>query len=324
MDRFYTKDNTLKTIYEIIMKNNFMDGVDLLVDFSAGDNRFCKMFDIQTESYDILPFSKEILQRDWFAIDALVNKYKKLAVGLNPPFGYMGKIAKQFVEHAVNFEPEFLFLIVPRSFSFRIGYSVVLEENLDENAFFDPQTGKDFCFPTKFLVLKKYNEEKYVKAEKVSKPETPRNFSIRVAGPINPKTQMLIRRAGVYANDQFYCMDGKRVLFMDRGEWRERDWIQNNHSVQEGGDATKYHSSSNPKRKKQINKNSITGWSWYKVDFDHHLSMDELQKLAEFIKRNPPKSIIERSKDISVLAKSSPPNINTTHLYPVFDLFFNK
>lgn len=318
MDRYYTSDSALRLIKSIIDENDLFEGIDLLVDFSAGDDRFCRMFDMTTESYDISPRSHSVNKANWFEVDALCCKYESLAIGLNPPFGYKGQTARKFVEHAAQFSPDIIVLIVPRSFKFADGYSSFLEVNLEEDAFFDPDTGNTFCFPTKFMALRK--GEKKPKSQKSRKKE--REFKIRVSGQINEKTQMLIRRAGVYANEQFYCIVDDLVYFMDRGRWFPGvDWKDNNHSVQEGGDVTKIHGSSNPKRTGSTGC-SKTGWNWYKIDFDEKQHMKELKRLAQFIYDNPSKAKSERSKDISILSKSSPPNINTAYLYPLMDSFF--
>src|SRR5207244_140246 len=116
------------------------------------------------------------------------------------------------------------------------------------------------------------------------------------------------------------------------GKWTETDWIKNNHSVQEGGDVSLVHSSSNPKHDKKAksegkSSESKTGWNWYNIDFDEKQTMDTLKALSEFLYKNPPESKRECSKDINILAKSeglsqsSPPNINTKYLYPAIDNF---
>lgn len=36
-------------------------------------------------------------------------------IGLNPPYGLRGELARQFIEHALRFQPRLLALIVPDS-----------------------------------------------------------------------------------------------------------------------------------------------------------------------------------------------------------------
>jgi hypothetical protein len=80
--------------------------------------------------------------------------------------------------------------------------------------------------------------------------------------------------------------------------------------------------SSNPKAdKNKINKNSKTGWNWYK-DFQQKKTMKSLHQLVEFIFENPSKQKTERTSDIKILAKSSPPNITKQYVIEIIDKFY--
>jgi hypothetical protein len=52
---------------------------------------------------------------NWFDVTSLP---KLCVIGLNPPFGAKGRLAKQFCDHAISFQPRLLVLIIPESSGF--------------------------------------------------------------------------------------------------------------------------------------------------------------------------------------------------------------
>ncbi len=127
-------------------------------------------------------------------------------------------------------------------------YEEIYSENLPEGSFYDPQTDETFYFSTKFVVYRK-GEVPTKKRDvdyKFIKKDT--RFTVRVNGKITEKTRLLVRRAGVNCNEQFYIIHEEGVDFWDRGKkYKNTDWEDNHHSVQEGGDPSDYHGSSNRK-----------------------------------------------------------------------------
>jgi len=86
-DSFFTKKSVLETIS--IWVKPFVKKNDLFIDFSCGKNEFIKLLRCKTKSYDIVPAPNSTLM-DWFRVIGLP---KGCIIGLNPPFGYQGKVS---------------------------------------------------------------------------------------------------------------------------------------------------------------------------------------------------------------------------------------
>lgn len=72
---------------------------------------------------------------------------------------YQGKTAKKFVQHAISFDPQYLFLILPNMKWTPSNYEIIYMEELPENAFYDSITGKNYkeiC--TTFKIFKKIDK----------------------------------------------------------------------------------------------------------------------------------------------------------------------
>lgn len=94
-----------------------------MVDFSAGDNLFIEMMRLEfpnkltmTKSYDLVPNSHEVVQKDWFDVDPrdiVSERPPHLIIGFNPPFGFRCAFAKDFLHHACKFKPDVIISVVP-------------------------------------------------------------------------------------------------------------------------------------------------------------------------------------------------------------------
>ncbi|BBN00574.1 hypothetical protein MPTK1_2g00350 [Marchantia polymorpha subsp. ruderalis] len=121
--RHFTNPEKLKEIIERI--HWYIDDGDMVVDFCCGANDFSillkekldsvgkkceyKNFDIHSTKN---PFN--FTKLDWFQNRGVgFAEGKKLVMGLNPPFGSKAALATKFVEHAMQFRPKLLVLIVP-------------------------------------------------------------------------------------------------------------------------------------------------------------------------------------------------------------------
>jgi len=102
-DKFYT--NT-KVIDNLINKINF-NKYDLIVEPSAGDGAFSNKIKLKTNnellSFDIKPENKDIIEQDWFNYK-INQKYNKVLVIGNPPFGINNKLSLNFIKHALSFD----------------------------------------------------------------------------------------------------------------------------------------------------------------------------------------------------------------------------
>lgn len=331
-EKYYTTKSILQHIISLIEEYQWFDQCDLFVDFSSGNGAFAKLIreklNIATEEYDIDPSDDNdlIIKQDWFTVLQIKNA-KKIAIGLNPPFGYKCGLANQFVDHALSFSPFILILIVPHPFNLSTNlYEEIYTENLPETSFYDPETDEPFYFSTKLVVYRKQETPTIKKHDINSKAKKDARFTVRVNGKITGDIQLLVRRAGVNCNEQFYMIHKNGIDFWDRGKkYKNTDWKYNNHSVEEGGNPDDYHGSSN--RKMNVNKPSKsvgkTGWSWYKIGFTSPLSKKQLISLVKFIYNNQAESKLRLSKDIRILSKSSPPSINTKYLIPIISKWFD-
>ena len=208
-------------------------------DFSAGDGALGRLIkthgdpvlqDAQYEAIDKKPLHPSVRAQDFFELrmdDGKIN----CIVGFNPPYGRMGKLAKRFVNRAMNYDPCMIILLLPvRPWKFK-GYRILYREILPPYSFFDPNK-KDELFDTaaEYFILER------TKGPKEMIEET--SFPIRAfdTGPINPTIhQLIIRKVGHYAGVQCYCIvpegDSYRIsyvneegqVFRDPSPWNPED-----------------------------------------------------------------------------------------------------
>jgi hypothetical protein len=107
IDCYYTKLEILKYIAKKVKP--YINNDVTFVDFACGKNEFAPLLKCKYISFDIVPYPGVTVQ-DWLTVDNLPNR---LIIGLNPPFGYQGNLARQFILHALTFNPLYLFLILP-------------------------------------------------------------------------------------------------------------------------------------------------------------------------------------------------------------------
>jgi predicted RNA methylase len=153
LDKFYTITTIVdKCINTIGLKYDW-NLWDIIVEPSAGNGSFLsKIPSINKIGLDILPEHKDIIKQDFFHFIP-ENKYKKILVVGNPPFGRVSSLAIKFFNHASTFCDVIAF-IVPRTFR-RISVQNKLNENfhiiLDEEiplkpCSFTPQMSVKCCF----------------------------------------------------------------------------------------------------------------------------------------------------------------------------------
>lgn len=125
-DRYFTKSDILQQIARfcapLFTKNT------LYIDFACGNNEFAKwikdLTPAQVLSFDIVHMPEHdtrpdcpVVIQDWFTVHSLPKmprSYKRVIVGLNPPFGKASITARQFLEHTLSIVvPDYFLLIVP-------------------------------------------------------------------------------------------------------------------------------------------------------------------------------------------------------------------
>lgn len=231
MDCYFTKTELLRAIAKICNKY-LKSASSTFVDFSCGANEFVKYLNCKTISFDINPVP-DAIQADWLKVKKGVPPNSM--IGLNPPFGYKGTMAKKFIQHAIKFKPLFIVVIIPKTKWRPSGYKLISEKDLPSDSFYIPETGKNFSYPTTLYLYKKDDTiaVDQIKREQLMIPHT---ISIRCHVTNIDKTQMLyficIRRTGFYAGRQFYVGHNGSVTYINQGkQTHDTDWDDNSHSL---------------------------------------------------------------------------------------------
>jgi len=119
---------------------------DLIIEPSAGNGSF--IHDIKTLSnncifYDLEPENGEIIKQDFLELDysSLQQKYNKIHIIGNPPFGRQSSLAIKFIKKCCRFSESISF-ILPKSFKkdsmrryFSRHFHLIHEMDLPENSF---------------------------------------------------------------------------------------------------------------------------------------------------------------------------------------------
>ena len=156
---YYTRIHVLKEIADL---------VDTLVprsarryfDFSAGDGQFANLllersFTIAGQ-VDLFPRCCDVLQQDFLQTSPRDDVD---IIGLNPPFGKQGVLAKQFVRQAEVWQASYIVLILParlRGTFWIHEYDVLHSQPISRNAFFRPsRPNVSIHVPTTLWILQR-------------------------------------------------------------------------------------------------------------------------------------------------------------------------
>ena len=131
-EKYYTSKNAIQEIIHnlnILKKNNIIKDNIYYIDTSCGNNNFVKMayekkIIKDNSSYEIMPdktYYGEIIQKNWLNVNTnkknvLREKCNYLTmIGVNPPYGYGSKKAKEFIYKGFIEEHDFCVWLVPIS-----------------------------------------------------------------------------------------------------------------------------------------------------------------------------------------------------------------
>tara|TARA_R100001369_G_scaffold85496_1_gene119233 strand:+ start:118 stop:921 length:804 start_codon:yes stop_codon:yes gene_type:complete len=157
LDKFYTKkDAVLKCLSSIDFSL-----YDFVIEPSAGDGAFYNEINHDNKiGIDILPESPDIILKNWFDYE-IEEKYKKVLVIGNPPFGKRNYLSKKFLQHSCSFNNVYTIgFILPnvyfkhthqRYVSLEFRLKDVLK--LDDNAF--TINGESYHVPCSFFIFEK-------------------------------------------------------------------------------------------------------------------------------------------------------------------------
>jgi predicted RNA methylase len=200
IDKYYTKDAVVNVCLNFVKKYIKIGKNDLIVEPSAGNGSFVdgiKLLTNNYEFYDLEPDNDEITKQDYLVYDYsnIKEKYNKIHIIGNPPFGRQSSMAIKFIKKSCEFCDSISF-ILPKSFkkdslkkTFPLKYHLVFETDLPDKSFLVNEVDHDV--PCIFQIWQKKTTNRAVN-EKLK----PINFMF-VGKPENP--DISFRRVGVNA-----------------------------------------------------------------------------------------------------------------------------
>jgi len=160
-EQFFTQFETAERLAKFIQEQPWFSGITKVVEPSAGDGAWLKAMHVH-EAYDIDPKHPDVILQNFLSDDfAVKNNGKVLYVG-NPPFGRMGKLAKQFMNKCAE-SGDYIAFILPASFAkvsmirqVPTNFHLIYQEDLLEETFRFERDGKKVS--TVFQVWEKRDE----------------------------------------------------------------------------------------------------------------------------------------------------------------------
>lgn len=209
IDKYYTKDTIVESCLNSIKNYININSDDLIIEPSAGNGSFItgiKSLSNNFIFYDLEPENKEIIKQDYLLFDyeELTNKFNKIHIIGNPPFGRQSSLAIKFIKKSCEFCDSISF-ILPKSFKkdslkkkFSLNFHLVFENDLPDKSFL--VDGIEHDVPCVFQIWQKKDTKRLV-----NKKLEPINFKF-VEKPENldnveesKKPDISFRRVGVNA-----------------------------------------------------------------------------------------------------------------------------
>lgn len=178
IDKYYTKDSVVQLCVNYIKEKLLIDENDLVIEPSAGDGSFIeaiKTISHNYEFYDLEPENDEIVKQNYLDYDTsdIQEKYDKIHIIGNPPFGRQSSLAIKFIKKSCEFCNSVSF-ILPKSFKkeslkkiFPINFHLIFEIDLPKNSFL--VEGVEHDVPCIFQIWEKknYNRDACEKLEPI-------------------------------------------------------------------------------------------------------------------------------------------------------------
>ena len=200
-DKYYTKNEVVDTCVKKLEENIKIDDNDICIEPSAGNGSFIKNIKSIFKNYkfyDIEPDNEEIVKQDYleFNFDKIIEeKYNKIHILGNPPFGRQSSLAIKFIKKSVLYCDSISF-ILPKSFKkdslrkhFPLNFHLIHEYDLPKNSFI--VDNKEYNVPCVFQIWVRKNINRQVQ-EKLK----PNKYKFV---KINENPDISFRRVGVYA-----------------------------------------------------------------------------------------------------------------------------
>jgi predicted RNA methylase len=212
IDKYYTAEFAVDLCLSHIQTYIQTSETDLIIEPSAGNGAFIpgiKAITNHYEFYDLEPENEEIIKQDYLCYDyvRVRNKYEKIHIIGNPPFGRQSSFAIKFIKKSCEFCNSISF-ILPKSFkkeslrkTFPANFHLLFETDLPDKSFL--VQGIEHNVPCIFQIWEKkdYNRE-------VTEKLVPLNFSF-VSKTESP--HISFRRVGVNAGNIDTNIDEKSV-----------------------------------------------------------------------------------------------------------------
>ena len=120
LDQFFTKDEIAQYCWNQL--RDYLDSAEVSLDEatflepSAGSGSFLRLLPEQSRiGIDIAPLDEEISQGDFLSWTPEASSNGAFVTVGNPPFGYRGWLALEFMNHAASFS-DYVGMILPMSF----------------------------------------------------------------------------------------------------------------------------------------------------------------------------------------------------------------
>ena len=203
IDKFYTSQHIANQCIEYIKQTIHIQKDDLCIEPSAGNGSFMNGIKSLTGHnifYDLEPEHVEITQQDYLTFDYQTvsqEKYRKIHVIGNPPFGRQSSLAIQFIKKSVEYCDSISF-ILPKSFKkdslkkhFPLHFHLEYEYDLPNNSFTVDNKSHDVPCVFQIWVKKESNRP-------IPKKLVPNQYTF--VKKQNPH-DISFRRVGVYAGE---------------------------------------------------------------------------------------------------------------------------
>lgn len=213
IDKYYTNDNAVNLCLSLIKENIAIDkDKDLIIEPSAGNGSFINGIKCIVNNHlfiDLHPDKNEIIKQDYLLFNVLPikDKYKRIHVVGNPPFGRQSSLAIKFIKKSCEYCDSISF-ILPKSFkkdslkkTFPLNFHLIKECELPINSF--TVNGKEHDVPCIFQIW-----EKKITNREVNEKLEPKNF---VFVEKTQEPDISFRRVGVYAGKVDINIEDKSI-----------------------------------------------------------------------------------------------------------------
>ena len=204
IDKFYTSKHVVKLCMDLVNEHIDITHDDLCIEPSAGNGSFIdsiKSIFSHYKFYDIEPNNIAIIKQDYLEFDykKIMNKFNKIHIIGNPPFGRQSSLAIKFIKKSCKYCDSLSF-ILPRSFKkdsmkkhYPLNFHLLYEYDLPNDSFI--VNNKIYNVPCVFQIWIKQHTNRTV-----PKKLKPTNYRFVKH---NEQPDISFRRVGVYAGKIF-------------------------------------------------------------------------------------------------------------------------